>query len=189
MCKKKGCHKACITCLVAYHNHCGHACPFAAPTSQQPPTAPPNLPAARAQPPSNEEAPVPPLDNDPSLASVSHAACAGGCGYMDAPSSPCGCTEEICGRGYRFKGRVSGGERLQHYTLAKHEAWVHAPPPNRRFLIALNGLWSKRPHQTFHPMLSRRSPIRRMRSFCPLLVIGSPLRIVVTSLKVIHNVC
>ena len=34
MCNKKGRHKACVICLVAYHSHCGHACPSAAPSSQ-----------------------------------------------------------------------------------------------------------------------------------------------------------
>ena len=131
MCNKKGCHKACVTCLVAYHNHCGHACPSAAPSPQQPPAASPDPPAAPTQPPSNEEALVPPANNDPPLApeSVPHAACGGKCGHRDASSGKCGCTEEICGCGYRFKSRVSGGERLQHFTSVRHEAWVHAPPP------------------------------------------------------------
>ena len=82
-----------VTCLVAYHNHCGHACPSAAPSSQEPP------PAAPAQPPSNEEAPVPPADDDPPLApeSVPHAACGGKCGHRDASSGKCGCTEEMHG--------------------------------------------------------------------------------------------
>ena len=120
VCNKKGCHKACVTCLVAYHNHCGHVCPSAAPPSQQ---APPDPPAAPAQPPSNED---PPADEDPP---ASYAACGGKCGHRNASSGQCGCTEEICGCGYRFKGRVSGGERLQHFTSMKHDAWVHAPPP------------------------------------------------------------
>ena len=119
VCNKKGCHKACVTCLVAYHNHCGHVCPSAAPPSQQ---APPDPPAAPAQPPSNED---PPADEDPP---ASYAACGGKCGHRNASSGQCGCTEEICGCGYRFKGRVSGGERLQHFTSMKHDAWVHAPP-------------------------------------------------------------
>ena len=118
VCNKKGCHKASVTCLVAYHNHCGHACPSAAPSSQEPLAASPDPPAAPRQPPSNEEAPVPPADDDPPLApeSVPHAAYGGKCGHRDASSGKCGCTEEICGCGYRFKGRVSGGERLQHFT-------------------------------------------------------------------------
>ena len=118
MCNKKGCHKACVTCLVAYHNHCGHVCPSAAPSSQQ---APPASPDPQAAP--DED---PPADADPP---ASHAACGGKCGHRDASSGQCGCTEEICGCGYRFKGRVSGGERLQHFTSMKHDAWVHAPPP------------------------------------------------------------
>ena len=28
-----------------------------------------------------------------------------------------------------FQGSGLGGERLQHFTSVKHEAWVHAPPP------------------------------------------------------------
>ena len=97
VCNKKGCHKACVTCLVAYHNHCGHVCPSAAPSSQQAPPVSPDPPAAPAQPPSNED---PPADEDPP---ASHAACGGKCGHRDASSGQCGCTEEICGCGYRFK--------------------------------------------------------------------------------------
>ena len=131
VCNNKGCHKACVTCLVAYHNRCSHACPSAAPSSQRSLAGSPDLLAAPAQPPSNEETRVPPLDNDPPLApqSVSHPACGGKCGHRDASSGRCGCTEEICGCGYRFKGQVLGRERLQHFTSVKHEAWVHAPPP------------------------------------------------------------
>ena len=113
MCKKKGCHKACVTCLVAYHNHCGHTYtyPSAAPLHK----SHRQLPRTRLR----------SLLNHPAMKkrlSHLHAACGGKCGHKNAPSGQCRCTIPFQGSGF-------GGKRLQHYTSTKHEAWVHAPPP------------------------------------------------------------
>ena len=130
-CKKKGCHKVCLTCLVAYHNHCGHACPSAAPASQHPPATSPNPLAARAQPPSNEEAPVPPPDNDPPLAPqpISYAARARKYDHRIPLLVNADAERKFVALCTVSRVRFQRVRGCSITLLPKHEAWAHAPPP------------------------------------------------------------
>ena len=102
ICIKKGCQAACLLCNVAFHTLCDPHDPC--------PSAP-------------ESAGID-FGIQPRL-----APCEGKCGSEHAKTGDCGCTDEVCGCGYRFNVVPEFFQRTQHFTSRQHQAWLEPAPP------------------------------------------------------------
>ena len=101
ICGKKGCQAACLLCKVAFHTGCDPHDPC--------PSAP-------------ESAGID-FGIQPRL-----APCEGKCGSEHAKTGDCGCTDEVCGCGYRFNGVPEFFQCSQHFTSKQHHAWLESAP-------------------------------------------------------------
>ena len=102
ICNKKGCQAACLLCNVAFHTRCD---------------------------------PHDPCPSAPEFAGINFgiqprlAPCEGQCGSEHAKTGDCGCTDEVCGCGYRFNAVPEFFQRTKHFTSRQHQAWLQPAPP------------------------------------------------------------